>query len=289
MENIPGVSHKLSWRITLLRKAILSGRVADWKGVLKEVFSAHRRIAQPVIPPPLLIREENDLGLYQVADKRVYFPLAFDPSLLGDMYHEIFVQKVYESESCQIRPGDWVIDAGACEGFFSLYALEKGANVLAFEPVPEIAQALERTLEPFIREGRARVFPVGLGSTQERQKMWVVKGRATWSTFSENSLLFLSHNDPSSERTSLEIVAFDILAEKEVLPPISFLKADVEGYERELLLGAKETIQKYKPRLSICTYHLPDDWQVIPQIIRSFEVGYRVKFRGGFFEHVYGW
>ena len=29
--------------------------------------------------------------------------------------------------------------------------------------------------------------------------------------------------------------------------PISFLKTDVEGFERELLLGAQETIRRYKP------------------------------------------
>ncbi len=83
-------------------------------------------------------------------------------------------------------------------------------------------------------------------------------------------------------------MSLDSLASGNPLPPISFLKADVEGYERELLLGAQETIRKYKPRLSICTYHLPDDWRVIPEIIRSFGVGYKMKFGGGL-EHLYGW
>ncbi len=70
--------------------------------------------------------------------------------------------------------------------------------------------------------------------------------------------------------------------------PISFLKADVEGFEREFLLGAQETIRRYKPRLSICTYHLPDDWREIPRIVESFRVGYRIKF-SGLFNHMYGW
>jgi len=70
--------------------------------------------------------------------------------------------------------------------------------------------------------------------------------------------------------------------------PISFLKADVEGSERELLLGARETIRRSKPRLSICTYHLPDDWREIPRMVRSFRMGYRIRF-SGLFDHMYGW
>ncbi len=70
--------------------------------------------------------------------------------------------------------------------------------------------------------------------------------------------------------------------------PISFIKADVEGHERDLLLGAREPICRYKPRLSICTYHLPDDWREISRIIRDFGVKYQIKF-DGLFAHMYGW
>lgn len=155
------ILQKLSWRANLLKKALLSFRATDWRGVFREIFSSHSR--EHMYPRPLLLEKDGDLGLFQVADRKVWFPLAFDPSFLGFVYDEIFVQKVYEWGPCVVCPDDWVVDAGACEGFFSLYALEKGASVLAFEPIPEIARALERTLEPFIASGRAKVFPLGLG------------------------------------------------------------------------------------------------------------------------------
>ncbi len=148
------IAKKIAWRVDVLIKAFRMGRATDWPGVLTH-------------PPPVLLDTDGDLGLYQVGDHKVWFSLSFNPSFLSFVYHEIFVQKVYEYGECRVLPGDWVVDAGACEGFFSLYALEKGANVLAFEPVLEIAQALERTLEPFIQKGRAGVFPVGLGKGRE--------------------------------------------------------------------------------------------------------------------------
>ena len=155
---------KIAWRVNLLQKALSFPLKTDWGGMLREIFSSH----SPSYPQPLLLREENGLGCYRVREREVWFPLGFDPSFLGFVYEEIFEQKVYEYGDCRIHPGEWVVDAGACEGFFSLYALERGANVLAFEPVPEIAGALEKTLKKYIEAGRAKVYPFGLG--RERGK-----------------------------------------------------------------------------------------------------------------------
>jgi len=140
--------------------------MTDWSGVLREIFSYHHHDH----PHPLLLEKESGFGLYQIQKEKIWFPIHFDPSFLGFVYDEIFTWKVYERGSCVIHPGEWVIDAGACEGFFSLYVLKKGANVIAFEPVPEIAQALEKTLESYIKQGRAKVFPMGLGRAREEKK-----------------------------------------------------------------------------------------------------------------------
>lgn len=40
---------------------------------------------------------------------------------------------------------------------------------------------------------------------------------------------------------------------------IDYIKTDVEGAENEMLEGAKNTLQKYKPRLNIAAYHRSED------------------------------
>lgn len=121
----------------LLFKTLRVGRAADWKGVLlQEILSTHSK----KYPSPPLKKEKDGLGLYQLGEQAVWFPLSFDPSFLSFCYDEIFIRKIYESKLCLIGNEGWVVDAGACEGLFSLYALERGAKVLVFEPIPELAR-----------------------------------------------------------------------------------------------------------------------------------------------------
>lgn len=60
---------------------------------------------------------------------------------------------------------------------------------------------------------------------------------------------------------------------------ISFLKADVEGMEMPLLMGAAGTIRRHRPKLAICVYHYPTDIPVISRYLQSLVPDYRFALR----------
>ncbi|MCR5122079.1 MAG: FkbM family methyltransferase [Ruminococcus sp.] len=58
------------------------------------------------------------------------------------------------------------------------------------------------------------------------------------------------------------------------------IKLDVEGAEREALLGSARTIAEYSPRLIMSAYHRPYDLLTLPQLLRELSSdGYRLYVR----------
>jgi hypothetical protein len=60
------------------------------------------------------------------------------------------------------------------------------------------------------------------------------------------------------------------------LPRVDFIKADIEGAECAMLLGAAETIRKYRPKMALCIYHRDstDHW-LVPETLLSICRNYR--------------
>jgi autotransporter strand-loop-strand O-heptosyltransferase len=55
--------------------------------------------------------------------------------LVWSMYKEVFIDKVYDNQYCNIKEGSVILDIGACIGAFSRFANSKGAKkIYSFEP-----------------------------------------------------------------------------------------------------------------------------------------------------------
>lgn len=63
----------------------------------------------------------------------------------------------------------------------------------------------------------------------------------------------------------------------EVLPTL--IKIDVEGYDKQVLYGAKETIKKYMPVIAVSIYHHVDDLWEIPLWIKDNFPDYKLYIR----------
>jgi FkbM family methyltransferase len=80
----------------------------------------------------------------------------------------------------------------------------------------------------------------------------------------------------SDDLNGINIVRLDdYLKDREV----TFIKADVEGMERNVIRGAERIIAEQKPKLAICVYHLPWDIFEIPKMIKDINSSYRFDMR----------
>lgn len=60
---------------------------------------------------------------------------------------------------------------------------------------------------------------------------------------------------------------------------VTFIKADVEGAEKQALLGAEATIRKFSPRLAVSAYHRNSDLFTLPQLIHRLNPEYKLYLR----------
>lgn len=67
----------------------------------------------------------------------------------------------------------------------------------------------------------------------------------------------------------------NILSDKK----IDFIKMDIEGEELGALIGAQKIIKTQKPNLAICLYHYINHFWEIPNLIHSWNLGYKLYVR----------
>ena len=77
------------------------------------------------------------------------------------------------------------------------------------------------------------------------------------------------------DKSNIQIVSLDEF----LTEPYSFLKADIESYEYQMLLGAENGIKNYKPLLAVCIYHNAVDFYSIPLLIKRILPEYKIAIR----------
>ncbi|MCL1937787.1 MAG: FkbM family methyltransferase [Candidatus Azobacteroides sp.] len=170
---------------------------------------------------------------------------------------------VDKSFDVTVKKGEVVIDAGAWIGDFSAYAVFKGAECYAFEPLKENYEILLETAHL----NKDRIHPVqqGLGSSVCEMNI-SIRGAGSSIIFKEEYV----------GEEKIKITTLDKFVEENKLKRVDFIKADIEGAEREMLKGAINTLKTFAPKLAICTYHLPDDPEVLEKLILEANPDYQI-------------
>jgi len=148
----------------------------------------------------------------QVGDKRLYQPQHIDRC-----FHHIKNRK------------HTAIDIGGHCGFWSFYLGGNFKKVYAFEPVKIFRECFKKN----IPHGNVELLPVALGNEN---------GFVSMNVELENT----GATHVSSNTNDLDKVELKKLDDYE-LTDVDFIKIDVEGYENQVVLGAKETLLRNKP------------------------------------------
>ena len=242
---------------------IIAYRIMGHRGVrfdFAESYKKKREELQVLADVSNSIRVEFlnwHLFLYNLSE--LGFPISL---YIKNPFTQFYLEQYAHKTSCiEADPGDVVIDGGGCYGDTALYfACKAGVkgHVHSFEFVPS----------------NLDVFRKNLGLNPGISSRITIINKALWN--SSGDVIFFRDNGPGSRTSSAakagydsqtETVSIDDYVKTAHLAKVNFIKMDIEGAEKEAILGAARTIKTMHPKLAVCLYHSPEDFVGLPRLI----------------------
>ena len=143
------------------------------------------------------------------------------------------------------RPGI-ILDVGAHDGLLTIpFARLPGARVIAFEPLPSAHARLAAACAD-LPNVELRREALGAAPGRLMLSVPVVDGEPAeqWASLAKDYGAFAS---VTTEAHPVEVITVDSLG----LSDVTHMKVDAEGFEQEVLEGARATLRRYRPVLSL--------------------------------------
>ncbi len=146
-------------------------------------------------------------------------------------------------------------------------------RIYAFEPGEKCYKALENRVERLEKEwviGKSQIKLINNPIGKEQKNVKQINS-------STNHLVgtIMIDSDENSENCSLTINLCEYFKNQHV----SFIKADIESYEYDMILGAEGLIKKDKPIMAISIYHNSCDMFEIPLLIYKYNNKYTFRLK----------
>lgn len=174
----------------------------------------------------------------------------------------------YENPFVHAEKGDIIIDAGlfdstVCRKF--AMACGPSGHVYGFEPEPANHAFVLESLKNFGDPGNLTILKLGL--------------------WSEKAALSISDEGASGRicaacagSSACEVTDLDSFVKEQGIRRVDLIKMDIEGAEKQALMGAAETIRRFRPKLQICAYHNINDLTKLPEIVLRINPSYKLHF-----------
>lgn len=201
--------------------------------------------------------------LYAILNNWVHYDFNTLSEVIEKCYNDYF-----DLDLIPICNEEVFVDLGAYTGDSTISFLRNYGDsykkIYAYEITPETYQILVSNLKDY---PNVVCYLKGVGDT--RSSLSVVNSSADASA----NTVFVSDNG------TIPMVTLD----EDIGEKLTMIKADIEGFEQEALLGAINHIKNDHPKLLISVYHKNEDLWKIPKMIKEIDPTYKfyLRYHGG--------
>lgn len=182
----------------------------------------------------------------------------------GEMDQKLVDRQYFDLPYLEKSKEEIFVDGGCFDGYSSLmfkqWVGHDNYSCYAFEPDSANKEKCDRH---FIENDiKGKVIPKGLWDKEEELKFNAINSGGSAINSSGTTVI---------KTGTIDIDLKDV--------PVSFIKMDIEGAEKEAILGAKNTIIKFKPKCAISIYHKPEDIVEICRMLLEYNPSYKLYLR----------
>ena len=178
---------------------------------------------------------------------------------LSFLFHEIWLEEIYDLDGYRLKEGDVVLDIGANIGVFAIYVAtrQKDVSVFAYEPFQTNVEFLRKNVSDSGID-TIHIFEKAIaGKTENRN----IKVEENWVTNS------ISSNNDDAEGLQVSCISLNDAIEK--MDKCDLLKIDCEGSEYEIFYNASDETLKQIKKIA-CEYHYIDDEKQNGDALKDF-------------------
>jgi len=215
-------------------------------------------VTEPVFKMLALQPDEDRVVSTEVLNKKFY------TADVSNLFYSLFQQADQSSLS-----GSVVVDAGANIGYYTLFSLASGFEVVAFEPQVRACRMLRMsaTANDF---HKLKIINAALaGTCGDFVRIPYFKGNWGESSSFKDSA---NCNYKMLGADCVETTTLDFHVHK----PVFLLKIDVEGHEAEVFRGASKMMNNFRPKHILMEYR-PEQIDIARRLLLTGYVAYNVR------------
>ena len=187
-----------------------------------------------------------------------YNKILFNVTLHGMGYNNFTTRKISGEENFIILLSKYnpkiCIDIGANVGNYSLFLLETTkTKVIAFEPLPNAFEKLSKIQKLY--PNRLIAINKGVGNENKEMNIYFTEERTEHASFSAEVNLVSYVNNVNQVKVEVTSLDHWLKNNRFDYNEIDLLKIDTEGFEYEVLIGAKDTIKTIRPKFIQIEYN----------------------------------
>ena len=179
---------------------------------------------------------DEDIAIYTSADNYIEWSIIIDGT---------YEEEISKMIRISLGAGGVALDIGANIGLQSIrmsQSVGPNGKVYSFEPLEYIQQKFIKNIR-LNKIDNVTLFPFALSNSESQTELKINKNSWNQGTFTIGS------TNQGVETQLITIKVADEIPEIKNLQRLDLVKIDVEGFENQVLLGLKQTIEKFSPRI----------------------------------------